>query len=169
MGDLMRFYSVSWFAHPCSRRYGRWEESTRYKNISDDRHYDKWTVWRYEKEGWEEGSMENAEFSVKYLPLGRTLWLIDSRRWPIGGPGESMTYVYFDPDRGSNPGSLRDRRACYCLAHSGGPQGSLRFTFTIKTKSLIRHSIYISPWYFVFQKPRTVIANLSPGSSKMTR
>ena len=24
------------------------------------------------------------------------------------------------PDRGSNPGPLRDRRACYRLAHSGG-------------------------------------------------
>ena len=24
------------------------------------------------------------------------------------------------PDRGSNPGPLRDRRACYSLAHSGG-------------------------------------------------
>ena len=24
------------------------------------------------------------------------------------------------PDRGSNPGLLRDRRACYCLSHSGG-------------------------------------------------
>ena len=25
------------------------------------------------------------------------------------------------PDRGSNPGPLRDRRACYRLAHSDGP------------------------------------------------
>ena len=25
------------------------------------------------------------------------------------------------PDRESNPGPLRDRRACYRLAHSGGP------------------------------------------------
>ena len=24
------------------------------------------------------------------------------------------------PDRGSNPGPLRDRRECYCPAHSGG-------------------------------------------------
>ena len=24
------------------------------------------------------------------------------------------------PDRGSNPGQLRDRRACYYLAHNGG-------------------------------------------------
>ena len=24
------------------------------------------------------------------------------------------------PDRGSNPGPLRVRRACYCLAHSSG-------------------------------------------------
>ena len=35
-----------------SRRYGQWEESSTQKKISDDRkHYDKWTVWRYEKEG----------------------------------------------------------------------------------------------------------------------
>ena len=25
------------------------------------------------------------------------------------------------PDRGSNPGPLRDKRACYHLFHSGGP------------------------------------------------
>ena len=29
----------------CSRRYGKWEESSRQKKILDDRqHYDKWTV-----------------------------------------------------------------------------------------------------------------------------
>ena len=38
---------------------------------------DRWTVWRYKKEGWEEGRVEKAEFAVKHLPLGRTLWLID--------------------------------------------------------------------------------------------
>ena len=39
-------------AEGCSRRYGKWEESSRQKKISDDRqHYDKWTVLRYEKEG----------------------------------------------------------------------------------------------------------------------
>ena len=26
------------------------------------------------------------------------------------------------PDRGSNPGPLRDKRACYLLSHSGGRQ-----------------------------------------------
>ena len=26
------------------------------------------------------------------------------------------------PDRGSNPGPLRDKRACYHLLHSGGPK-----------------------------------------------
>ena len=32
-------------AEECSRRYGKWEESSRQKKISDDRqHYDKWTV-----------------------------------------------------------------------------------------------------------------------------
>ena len=29
------------------------------------------------------------------------------------------------PDRGSNPGPLRDRRECYRLTHSGGPFVSL--------------------------------------------
>ena len=64
---------------PCSKWYGKWEESSRQKKISDDRqHNDKWTVWKYEKEGWEEGRVENAEFAVKDLPLGRALWFIDS-------------------------------------------------------------------------------------------
>ena len=27
------------------------------------------------------------------------------------------------PDRGSNPGPLRDKRACYHFFHSGGPLG----------------------------------------------
>ena len=32
-------------AEGCSRSYGKWEESSRQKKISDDRqHYDKWTV-----------------------------------------------------------------------------------------------------------------------------
>ena len=32
-------------AEGCSRRYGKWEGSSRQKKISDDRqHYDKWTV-----------------------------------------------------------------------------------------------------------------------------
>ena len=26
------------------------------------------------------------------------------------------------PDRGSNPGPLRDKRACYHMLHSGGPK-----------------------------------------------
>ena len=42
-------------------------------------------LWRYEKEGWEEGRVENAEFAVKYLHLGRTLWLIENRGSQPGG------------------------------------------------------------------------------------
>ena len=39
-------------AERCSRRYSKWEESSRQKEISDDiQHYDKWTIRRYEKEG----------------------------------------------------------------------------------------------------------------------
>ena len=41
-------------AEGCSRRYDKWEESSRQKKISDDR-------------------VENAEFVVKDLPLGKTL------------------------------------------------------------------------------------------------
>ena len=36
------------------------------------------------------------------------------------------------PDRGSNPGPLRDKRACYHLLHSGG-LSSFYFAFTIDT------------------------------------
>ena len=40
------------FAEGCSRRNGKWEESSRQKKVSDDRqHYDKWTAWSNEKEG----------------------------------------------------------------------------------------------------------------------
>ena len=37
------------------------------------------------------------------------------------------------PDRGSNPGLLRDRRACYRLTHSGG-QGISRQTLMVILK-----------------------------------
>ena len=37
-------------AERCSRRNGKREESSRQKNVSDDRqHCDKWTVGRYER------------------------------------------------------------------------------------------------------------------------
>ena len=32
------------------------------------------------------------------------------------------------PDRGSNPGSLHDKRACYHLLHSGGPMVTNKWT-----------------------------------------
>ena len=58
---------------------GKREEGSRRKKISDDRQqHDKGTVCRYEKEDWE-GRVENDEFAVKGLPLGRTLhydWLL---------------------------------------------------------------------------------------------
>ena len=61
-------------AEGCSRSNGKWEESSRQKKISDDRqYYEKWTVSRYDKEGSEEGKVENSNFIVKDLPLGRTL------------------------------------------------------------------------------------------------
>ena len=45
---------------------GNREESLRQKKISNDiPHHNKWTVCRYEKEGWEEGKMENTVFAVK--------------------------------------------------------------------------------------------------------
>ena len=43
------------------RRNGKREENLRQMKISDYRqHHDKWTVCRYEKEGCEEGRLENA-------------------------------------------------------------------------------------------------------------
>ena len=35
-------------------------------------------------------------------------------------PRKNLTQETY-PDRGSNPGPLRDKRACYHLLHSGGP------------------------------------------------
>ena len=47
------------------------------------------------------------------------------------------------PDQGSNPGPLRDRRACYRLAHSGGRYFSM--------KKFLRHSFF---WHsFDMTKP----------------
>ena len=40
------------------------------------------------------------------------------------------------PDRGSNPGPLRDRRACYCLLQSGGLNN--HWTFAVYLMSTIR-------------------------------
>ena len=37
--------------------------------------------------------------------------------------GEEKTLAQESPDRGSNPGPLRDRRACCRIAYSGGPLG----------------------------------------------
>ena len=80
-GRIMSLVRKELPAEWCSRRNGKREEGSRQKEISDDRqHYDKWTVCRYEKEGCEECRVENAEFLVKDLPLGRTLWLTD---WAI--------------------------------------------------------------------------------------
>ena len=47
----------------------------------DDRqHYDKWTVWWYEKEFWEEGRVENAEFAVN--------------EWPAVGQNTMIDYIH---------------------------------------------------------------------------
>ena len=65
-------------AERSSKRNGKREEGSRQKKISNDRqHHDKGTVCSYEKEGWEEGRVGNAEFAVKDLPVCRTLWLIE--------------------------------------------------------------------------------------------
>ena len=37
-------------------------------------------------------------------------------------PRKNLTQETY-PDWGSNPGPLRDRRACYHLSHSGGQRG----------------------------------------------
>ena len=49
MLELIRKRKRNWLgqlpAQGCTRRYGKWEENSRQKKISDDRqHYDKWTV-----------------------------------------------------------------------------------------------------------------------------
>ena len=44
-------------------------------------------------------------------------------------PRENLTQEIC-PDRGSPPGPLRDRRACYLLSHSGGPQFSQIYSLT---------------------------------------
>ena len=66
-------------AERCCRRNDKLEENSRQKNMLGDRqHYDKWNVWiAYEKKGREKARVENAQFAVKYLPLGRTLRLFD--------------------------------------------------------------------------------------------
>ena len=50
------------------------------------------------------------------------------------------------PDRGSNPGPLRDKRACYHLLHSGGPLNSIITFFRIeivifKYKAIVHRKI----------------------------
>ena len=49
------------------------------------------------------------------------------------------------PDRGSNPGPLRDTRACYHLLHSGGQIGS---TVSISNKNLSLSGSHV--WKFLF-------------------
>ena len=45
------------------------------------------------------------------------------------------------PDRGSNPGTLRDRRACYCLFHSRGHY-LLCFNKSLKLFKLYFYKLY---------------------------
>ena len=75
------------FLRSVQMRKGEWGTESKgsyrtYKSL-EKLQTDKWTVWRYEKEGWEEGRVENAEFVVKYLLFGRTLWLIEFQKWNI--------------------------------------------------------------------------------------
>ena len=57
------------------------------------------------------------------------------------------------PDRGSNPGPLRDKRACYHLLHSGGPlllyhcNLNLFITFILQCFYELKRDIQISAWY----------------------
>ena len=52
------------------------------------------------------------------------------------------------PDRGSNPGPLRDRRACYRLAYSSGPHGmtsvSILEVNMLKNSSILAVSVPIN-------------------------
>ena len=86
MLELMKKKEINWVCHWLRRncllkdaleRVVNGKKVCGRRKISDDRqHHDKWSVCKYEKEGWEEGRVENAEFAVKGLPLGRTLRLI---------------------------------------------------------------------------------------------
>ena len=57
-----------------------------------------------------------------------------SYRW--GKPWENLTQKTC-PDRGSNPGPLRDKSACYHLLHSGGHgQSGSKFSWHVSGKNL---------------------------------
>ena len=64
------------------------------------------------------------------------LKLPDIRFTGAENPRKSLTQETC-PNRRSNPGPLRDRRACYHLAHSGG-LSTFRNTGTIKTQVKIK-------------------------------
>ena len=74
--ELIKKKKRDWLGHWLRRNFQLkeiLEEGSRQK-ISDDRqHHDKWTVCRYVKEVCEEVRVENAEFTVKDLPLGKIL------------------------------------------------------------------------------------------------
>ena len=84
--ELTKKWKRNWLGHWLRRNCllkGALEGMVNGKKVRDRRRYHiidiiliKWPVWRYEKEGWEEGRVENAEFVVKDLSLGRTPWMI---------------------------------------------------------------------------------------------
>ena len=49
------------------------------------------------------------------------------------------------PDRGSNPGTLRDKRACYHLFHSGGPEMHISHLGKKRTTSAKTISLQLKP------------------------
>ena len=77
MPELIKKRKSNWLGHWLSRNCllkDALDGMVNEKKISGDRqHHDKWTVCRYEKEGWEEGRVENVAVAVIDLPLGRTL------------------------------------------------------------------------------------------------
>ena len=128
MLELIKKRKINWVGHwlrrncvleGCSRRHGKREEGSQI--LDDSQHYDKWTVCRYEKEGWEEGRLENYEFVVKDLPMGRTLLSTPVVQWLLYSPLDSRF-------AGSNP---------------SGVDG---FFQSVKIPSMISFGREVKPW-----------------------
>ena len=79
-------------------------------------------------------------------------------------PRKNLTQEIY-PDRGSNPGPLREKRACYRFVHGGGPKGR-SFTASAGTKAAILLRINSCGNFPLLSAPhslfhiRTVLKNL---------
>ena len=60
-------------------------------------------------------------------------------------------------DRGTNPGTLRDRRACCCLAHSDGPAHGAQFISTVLVLVKLGFLVPLKYSYIMFSGCATAI------------